>query len=241
MSLLRFETPLKYKYHHLNIMKNIKDIYSKILKSIYKSDEAIKIFDKYSEKFPEINMMYLIINNYTFIDEDNKYMILNYVIKLEKLDKMKNGWTNKIEKLRELSLSFVNNTIDFTGINMLLTIKEKDNNYNMNAEDIYDICNNFKNVVYCTQVSQNAFCLSFLHNEDAKMMSDFMNNKELEYAEEEYKYTITTRFVQPSIPSIINQYDWNNKKKYNCIYIPFNKKTIIPVKEIVNTCELLRR
>jgi len=243
-SILTMSVSSNSKYFPENIMKNIRMYYSKIMVSIQKSNNGTKIFKKMIENNIEINLMSIITNYFNnFVNNENKYYMFNFVEKLKKLYTSEDSWEKKITNLFIMSNTFVNKTIQFTGINMLLSIKEHDNNskyLEITSQDIYDLCNSFKEVVYCNQISKNTFCLMFLNNDDAKTISDIINNKYIEYIEDDCKYTINTRFILPSIKTKIKKFDWNTKSNYECINIPYYKAIQIPIKEIIQTSEMLR-
>lgn len=188
-------------------------------------------------------MMYDIITHYNnFVSDDNKYIIYSLSNRMNRLVQIEQSIHKKLENFSEICHRFVRNTIQYTGIHMFVSVNPlncQDDTLSLTSQDIFDLFNDRKTVVYCKQMSEFTFCLMFLNKEDAKELSSFMNNKCID-VEDKNSYSISTEYIEPKIKTVTKRFDWNTKSNSNFVCIPFIKHQYISVEALVERSNELR-
>lgn len=226
------------KYSPKNVLKNIYKYFVNIMISIQNSKKGTKIMLSKMETYSQINIAaYIIYNFNNYVNDTNNFKMHGFINRFKNIDIVNQSWEKKIEKFAHICNDFVNHTIQFTGMNMLLMIKEYPQNkqsIQINAQDIYDIFNDNNTIVYCQQITKYTFGIMFLNNKDSKQYSETIHKQVLE-VEDQNKYIILSQYIQPCIQQKTKMYDWKTNTHIDCVKIPYMKHQIIPISTIMET------
>lgn len=238
-----------------NVLKRITQIKHNELSIIDDDNKRASKMDEFNiidNKYVEISMTYFIIYNFNnYVNDNNRFRMYTYINRFREIinecAKKYVKYANIIYSLACVCVCFANDTIPFTGANMLISFKKKNGETNETCEsnrtgeyltewDIYDMFNERSDVIYCKYISHNVFLVMFLSKKDAMREAHYMKNKEIVVNDCDVYGVSCSKYLHNQENFTTNRYDWSMKKHVEIINIPFNTPVSMTIDEAKLIC-----
>lgn len=193
-----------------------------------------KHYNKVSKVNPILGLANYIVTSFNnYVTDENKYVMYPFIEKFEKVFTDSHySWKDRIEHYTKICNDFINKTVKFTGINLIVNLSGDIENMDINPEDMYYLFNTYGTVINVIQLNPNTFAIMYLNTKDAKKVHDTVNHKELE--DEDKSYKLKTLFIEPQVQCLTKHFSWETKKEEQIVVIPYATKAFeIPLREVI--------
>ena len=223
------------KYSPSRILAILKSTYLECNKKIKAARrKSGKHYNKVSKVNPILGLANYIVTSFNnYVTDENKYVMYPFIEKFEKVFADSHySWKDRIEHYTKICNDFINKTVKFTGINLIVNLSGDIENMDINPEDMYYLFNTYGTVINVIQLNPNTFAIMYLNTKDAKKVHDTVNHKELE--DEDKSYKLKTLFIEPQVQCLTKHFSWETKKEEQIVVIPYATKAFeIPLREVI--------
>ena len=228
-------TSTSKKYSPSRILAILKSTYLECNKKIKASRrKSGKHYNNVSKVNPILGLSNYIVTSFNnYVTDENKYVMYPFIEKFEKVFADSHcSWKDRIEHYTKICNDFINKTVRFTGINLIVNLSGDIENMDIIPEDIYYLFNTYGTVINVIKLNPNTFAIMYLNTEDAKKVHCMVNHKDLE--DEDKSYKLKTLFVEPQVQCLTRRFSWETKKQEDIVVIPFAEKTFeIPLNNVI--------
>lgn len=204
--------------------KTLFSLYENERLSFTSSKKGQTHFYKNLNEYKNFILMGVILHNYKNIsNKETENIIKQTIIRLENIPKSL-SWKLRFNILDDIAKNFNDFILPYTGFNLIVEFKGKQQKEFINSKVVYDCINSTANVVFVMCITPSMYCVICLDNNQAYELNRDMNGLVLKG--EKYDFKIQSRYIQPCKNLITNKYNWEQKNYTKIVTLPFNNITI---------------
>lgn len=219
--------------------KSIITKYEKILTLLFKNNKLHRFID--NELLTNINIVSTLIQAFPKLINHTNQIQSKYIDCV--LDRLNYLYSNelksnkyRVEKLNNLLTFIIEHYIQYTGYNLFLKnvflSNKDDNNCQVNCEEVYHLFNDVTNVMNVIQLSNNAFLINIMNDNDAKKIKEKINGC---YLSEDLLFNkqyepLEAIYIESKIERFIQIFDWKKKEK-RIYYNDYHNNNKIPIEK----------